>query len=136
MGIAKFVPGRTAETSGDAAVVLAPWPTETDGLDAAITALREWVPAPDESESRLEAIGEAAAALVSRYAPSAPVAVRNEAVVRTVGWLLDSPAGNIRSESAGPFTTDFAPSQRGAMMHSGAKSLLYPYRSKTAGLAG
>ena len=74
--------------------------------------------------------------IVNRYAPSAPTVIRKEAAIRVSGWLAESPAGNIRSDVAGPFTTDYAPSQRGALMHSGAKSLLYPYRSKTAGLAG
>ena len=74
-------------------------------------------------------------ALVDHYAPSAPEAVANEAAIRTAGWLAEQPNASIRSEREGEIQTDFAPSQTGAMLHSGAKSILYPWRAKTAGIA-
>ena len=74
--------------------------------------------------------------MVDRYAPSAPLVLRAEAAIRIAGWLADSPASNLRGSTIGPVSYDFAPSQRGALTHSGAKALLYPYRVKTAGLAG
>ena len=74
-------------------------------------------------------------ALVDVYAPSAPDALSNEAAVRVAGWLTEQPAASIRSEREGEIQTDYAPSQTGAMLHSGAKSLLYPWRAKTAGIA-
>ena len=74
--------------------------------------------------------------MVDRYAPSAPLVLRAEAAIRIAGWLVDSPASNLRGSTIGPVSYDFAPSQRGAMLHSGAKAILYPYRVKSAGLAG
>ena len=74
-------------------------------------------------------------AMVDAYAPAAPIALRKEGAIRAAGWLAGSPSDNVRGLTAGPFTTDYAPSQRGVLLHSGAKSLLYPYRAKTAGVA-
>ena len=74
-------------------------------------------------------------ALVDHYAPSAPEAVSNEAAIRAAGWLAEQPNASIRSEREGEIQTDFAPSMTGAMLHSGAKSILYPWRAKTAGIA-
>ena len=74
-------------------------------------------------------------ALVDHYAPSAPAAVANEAAIRAAGWLAEQPNASIRSEKEGEIETQFAPSMSGAMLHSGAKSLLYAWRSKTAGIS-
>ena len=73
--------------------------------------------------------------LVNDYAPEAPEALRREAAIRAAGWLADSLSSNTRSQTIGPMSVDYAPSQRGALLHSGAKSLLYPYRRKTTGVA-
>ena len=74
-------------------------------------------------------------ALVHAYAPSAPVALQREAVIRCAGWIADSPRDNLRAEIVGPFEAQYAASQTGAMLHSGAKGLLYPWRMKMAGIA-
>ena len=74
-------------------------------------------------------------ALVDHYAPGAPDALSNEAAIRAAGWLAEQPNASIRSEREGEIQTDFAPSMTGAMLHSGAKSILYPWRAKTAGIA-
>ena len=39
--------------------------------------------------------------LVTRYAPDAPDAISNEAVIRCAGWLSEQPAAAITSESEG-----------------------------------
>ena len=74
-------------------------------------------------------------ALVDHYAPDAPDALSNQAAIRTAGWISEHPSASIRSEEVGDIRTAFAPSMTGAMLHSGAKSLLYPWRSKTGGIA-
>ena len=74
-------------------------------------------------------------ALVDHYAPSAPEAVANEAAIRAAGWLNEQPNASIRSEREGEIQTDFAPSMTGVLLHSGAKSMLYPHRAKRAGVA-
>ena len=51
-------------------------------------------------------------ALVQRYAPDAPPAVQDEAVIRCAGWLAESPAGAIRSETTGDVRTVDGPGHR------------------------
>ena len=63
-------------------------------------------------------------AMVETYAPGAPEAIRDEAVVRLAGWLYDSdPSG---ATAGGPQ----------ALRSSGAASLLGPYRIRRGGLIG
>ena len=59
-----------------------------------------------------------ATALVEQYAPDAPDAVKDEAVVRIAAWLYDSPA--VQSATRAPF------------VNSGAASLLSSYRARQA----
>ena len=75
-----------------------------------------------------------AVALVERYAPDAPDAVQDEAVIRGAGWLAESPAGAIRSEMTGDARTvfDVARASR-ALRHSGAMGLLTAWKVRRAG---
>ena len=117
-----------------AVAVLSPWPTSPVALANATTCLMAAI-GPDLDDTTGQRLGAVASALVEQYAPDAPQVLRNEAVLRVVGWLLDAPSSNIRGQTIGPMQVDFAPSQRGALLHSGAKTLLYPFRRKTAGVA-
>ena len=73
-------------------------------------------------------------ALVERYAPDAPDAVQNEAAIRCAGWLAESPAGAIRSETTGDVRTTFDGARSlGALRHSGAMGLLSPWKVRRAG---
>lgn len=74
-----------------------------------------------------------AVALVERYAPKAPEAVQNEAVIRTAGWLSEQPPAGVRSESLGDETYEYAPAMVSALRHSGAMALLSPWRVRRAG---
>lgn len=116
-------------------MALSPWPSSPVALANATATLKASV---DDmlDDAVVQRLGAVAAALVQNYAPDAPQVLRDEGVIRTFGWLLDSPASNLRSTTIGPISYDFAPSQRGALLHSGSKSMLYAYRRKTAGLAG
>ena len=81
--------------------------------------------------ARLHAV---AVALVERYAPDAPPGVGNEAALRTAGWLLETPAGAIRSEATGDVRTGFDGARSlGALRHSGAMALLSPWKVRRAG---
>lgn len=75
-------------------------------------------------------------ALVSRHAPAAPEAIQREATIRAAGWLAEQPAGGVRSESTGDISTSYAPSMTGALRHSGAMSLLAPWKVRRAGSIG
>ena len=75
-----------------------------------------------------------AVALVERYAPDAPPAVQDEAAIRCAGWLAESPAGAIRSETTGDVRTVFDVARASsALRHSGAMSLLSPWKLRRAG---
>ncbi len=74
-----------------------------------------------------------ASALVVQFAPGAPEAVLNEAVVRTAGWLGHTPAGSLTRVETGPRSSEFAASQKGALRHSGAMSLLSPWKVRRGG---
>ena len=63
-----------------------------------------------------------ASAMVDAYAPDAPGAIADEAVVRLAGWLYDAdPSG---ASPGGP----------SAMRASGAASILGPYKVRRGGL--
>ena len=75
-----------------------------------------------------------AVALVERFAPDAPEAVQDEAAIRCAGWLAESPAGAIRSETTGDVRTSFDGARSmGALRHSGAMGLLSPWKVRRAG---
>ncbi len=75
-----------------------------------------------------------AVALVERFAPDAPDTVQNEAAIRCAGWLAESPAGAIRSETTGDVRTVFDVARASsALRHSGAMGLLSPWKVRRAG---
>ena len=117
-----------------AQVVLVPWPTTPAAVRDATACLRDAI-RPGPSDERLQALGETAAALIVDYAPSAPSPLQREACIRAVGWLSEQPMAARRSGTVGDITRSYSPSMIGVLLHSGAKSLLYPYRTKRAGVA-
>lgn len=125
-----------------ALAVLSPWPAVTAVVarQAARDCLRGTLGLTGETGSPvtdgdIDRIGEAIAAMIEKYAAAAPQALKNEAAIRVGGWLLEAPAASIRGQTIGPMTNEYAAGQYGAMLHSGAKSMLYPWRTKTAGVA-
>ena len=89
----------------------------------------------DDRQHRDRAV-EVAAVLCLQWAPDAPDVVLREAVARCAGWLLDSPAGNLAAEEVGEQSATYAPGQRGALRHSGAMSVLSPWKARRAGVIG
>ena len=88
---------------------------------------------PSEDVQRRERVVEVAAELVCRFAPEAPDIVLKEAIYRTASWLLHSNQGSISKVETGPRSTEYAVSQTGALRHSGAMSLLSPWKVRRAG---
>ncbi len=74
-----------------------------------------------------------AAALVDRYCPTCPTAVANEAVIRASGWLHSQPKTGAVSESQGELKIDYLFEAHGCLRHSGAMSLLSPFKQRHAG---
>ena len=73
-----------------AAVVLSPFPSVpmTAQRPAAIACIKASISGgANLSDDRAAALGEAASALVERFAPDAPDAIKNEAVIRAAGWI-------------------------------------------------
>lgn len=73
-------------------------------------------------------------ALVQRYGPAAPDAIKREAIIRCSGWLHEQPRAAVRSESTGDISTNFAPTHVSALRHSGAMALITPWKVRSAGV--
>lgn len=71
-------------------------------------------------------IDDAAAALVERWAPAAPVAVKAQAVAMAKPWLALMPEIDLRDGSEGASFP--GPRTKHAIIHSGAGALLAPWR--------
>lgn len=71
--------------------------------------------------------------LVERYAPAAPEEIQNEAAIRVAGWIGHTAAASISRVETGPRATEYAVGQTGALRHSGAMSLLVPWKVRRAG---
>lgn len=82
---------------------------------------------------RARAAKAAAAAMVQRYAPGAPLTVQAEAVLRCAGWLLQVRAGAERQSAEGNTqSTRYFPPGRSALRSSGAMALLSPWKVRRA----
>ena len=121
-----------------ASVVLSPFPGTTMPVQrpAAILCMKATINgASNLSDDRAAALGEAASALVERFAPDAPQAVKNEAVIRAAAHILHrepKPLQGLSLPSGMRFDFRerfFAPN---AMINSGARALLLPWRVRRA----
>ena len=97
-----------------------------DGLQAAIAA-------NTAAATRLLPV---ATEIVTRYAPDAPDAIHDEAVIRVAGWLFESPSSGIFESRVGKRERMMhRPTLTSALRSSGAMSLLRPYKPVGAGVA-
>ena len=83
---------------------------------------------------RAERLLMVVSALVERYAPDAPEKVKDEAAIRSAGYLVEQPSASVRSESTGDLRTSFAASSVSALRHSGALALLSPWKIRRGGV--
>ena len=112
-------------------MALSPWPTSPAALAAAVAELGA---ALGEDDATVVArLGATAAALVERFAPAAPDAIKCEAVIRCAGWLREAPASGARSQSEGDIRTSYTPGATGALRASGAMGLLSGWKIRRAG---
>ena len=110
---------------------LSPWPTSPVANAEAVTCLMAALGGLDEAEAGR--LGSTAATLVQHFAANAPQAIRDEATIRTAGWLAQQPMASVRSEGTGDIRTSFAPTHLSALRHSGAMALLSPWKIRRAG---
>ena len=90
----------------------------------------------ETDEAKIRRWGAAASALVERYASGAPQSLRNEATIRTAGWMAQQPSAAVRSTRVGELGIDFVTSSMSALRHSGSMALLSPWKIRRGGCAG
>ena len=109
-------------------MALSPWPTTPVAIQTAKTALAEAVGCSESVAARL---GPVVAALVEQYARGAPAILKSESVIRAAGWLQRSKPG-LRKIGISSVDIEYASGQS-ALRHSGAMSLLSPFKIRRAG---
>ena len=86
----------------------------------------------DDRAAQLLAV---ASEIVTRYAPDAPDAIQDEAVIRIAGWLVESPgSGLVETQRGERRHMLFRGAVSSALRASGAMSLLRPYKPVGAGI--
>ncbi len=103
-------------------------------IDAAALAKRIAGAAAKDS-AVAEALLAVATERVNRYAPGAPEAILNEAVVRYAGYLAQSDFGGIVKDDIGPLSQTYVTNHANAFRSCGAAGLLAPWRVRRAGAA-
>ena len=126
---------------------LSPWPdyaTDEDAFNEACAYLATSIGINKEELSTsskryvpwADRVGKAASELVEQYAPGAPQAAKNEAVIRLAGALYDSDFGGIEQDTTGPISTTYVVNHASMFRHSGAAMLLSRWRVRRAGSIG
>ena len=117
--------------------MLTPVPTTETELDAALAYLSPlWGLSATDDAERMHGILLAASALVEEYAPQAPQAIRNEAVVRIGGYAAQSDYGGFRSETIGDKSVEYHLDHQAMFRRSGAMGLLTRWKVRRAGAIG
>lgn len=81
----------------------------------------------------LERILDVATAIAQRYAPAAPQALVNAAIVRFGGYMTQADFGTIRSETLGPRSREYVVNHAAMWRNSGAAALLTNHRRRRGG---
>ena len=123
---------------------LSPWPATTAAVrwKAATARLRkELYPkagetadpsCPDELDRKVAQLGAVASARVEQFAPSAPQAIRDEAVIRFAGYLASRPSP-VRTVEAGSLRMEFTTAGLSRpFVYCGARALLSPFVRRRA----
>ena len=120
---------------------LSPWPSEanaelkaTERLALAIGSSQRGGSA--QTDELAERVGVAASAMVEQYAPGAPQALKDEAVIRFAGYLAQSDFGGIVKEGIGPKEVEYTVNHAAMFRNSGAAALLSRWRVRRAGAIG
>lgn len=94
--------------------------------------LARYIGADTDTATRLKKV---AMEIITRYLNNkdAPETITDEACIRLSGWLYESPANRTNQLGIGPdITLRFNVSHNSALRHSGAMSLLSPYKKRRA----
>ena len=115
--------------------IFSPWPG-ADEPEALKLAVQELASATGlEGHALASRFGPVAGELIQRYAPGAPQAVKNEAVVRVIGWISEQPAFALRrTENEEGQEVEYQTAQNmSALRHSGAMALLTSWKIRRGG---
>ena len=119
------------------AVTLSPWPSSPVALANAVARLKAVIAGRAAlSDDDAAHLGAVASALVEQYAPGAPAALKNEAVIRAAGYLAGSDFGAVAAEEMGPQKTEYSTNHAAMFRNSGAAALLSRWRVRRAGKIG
>ena len=102
---------------------------------AAIAALKASISGGSNlTDDRIAELGEAASALVERFAPDAPDPIRNEGTRRIAAWMHGREPKPFQGITIGGIRFDFRERfySPDALRNSGARSLLSPWRARRA----
>ena len=107
---------------------LSPWPTDVDVATVEAGILRDAIGFETLDIVTAARWGQMASGRVERYAPDAPQAVKDEAVIRFAGYVSMMQFGVIQQETIGPKSMTFTTNHAAAFRYCGAAALLSPWR--------
>ena len=121
--------------------ILSPWPAGSHAsADLAVrspiifaTSYLKDAISPGASDATIRRLGETAGAHVDRYAPGAPQAVKNEAVIRFSSYMIQSNTGPITSLDVGRVNIERTVNHAAMFRLCGAQSLLTHWKVRRAG---
>ena len=113
-------------------MALSPWPTSPVALASATTILKQ-VLSGNLTDARVQQLGSTASAVVEDYAPSAPTAVRDQALEMYAGYLAQARTGPVTKIDAGKIMLERMTNHAGAFRLCGAAGLLGHWRIRRAG---
>ena len=116
-------------------MALSPWPTSPAALATATATLKAAI-GEDLDNARVQQLGSMASSRIEREAPRAPQAVKDEAVIRYAGYMVDGAFGAVESESIGDGSVTYQRNNAGAFRLCGASGLLAPWKIRRAGRIG
>lgn len=105
-------------------------------MPVTITAAELAAEFPGEELPRVERVLPVATQMVGDYAPQAPTALLNEAVIRFAGYLLEVSVGTVKSATLGPYSQENVVNHADAFRRSGAAMLLTRYKKRRGGPIG
>ena len=118
-------------------MALSPWPNAgTVARTAAIAKLKRRI-AGIKDDATAGELGEAASAIVEEYAPGAPQAIRDEAMIRFVGYIAQAPPGAIQKIDLKDISLEFRQAPPASSFQlSGAGALLTRWKVRRGGRIG
>ena len=120
-------------------MALSPWPNAgTQARTAAIAKLKRRVSGLGSADdATVSELGEAAAEIIEEYAPLAPQAVKDEAMIRYAGYVKQAPPGAIQKIELKDISIEYRQAPPASSFQlSGAGALLTRWKVRRGGVIG